>query len=367
MNSTMGADVDARPSGASTAASARPGPALLPVPGSVVRFDPVASADDVLRHVRHVPIASPAARMLATAHGIALDTVSGSGRRARIRVDDVRAQIDARDNARPTAATTSASPESAHSAPPAPTPAAIPPGYATVPHTVVALSPRRRAIAEHMLRSRATSAHASVETDIDLGPLSTIRNELNAGRRAQQHKAMSFLPLIARATVVALRHYPNLNATVVGNDLLQWNAVNFGIAVNTPVGLLVPVVRDAHELTAGSIADRIGEASLRARERRITADELVGGTFTISNVGSVGPVLGSPVINQPQVAILVTGAVMRRPWVLTQADGTESIGIRPIMRANLTFDHRVIDGAEAGRCLDLLREHLETWPIGAYR
>ncbi|WP_219413774.1 dihydrolipoamide acetyltransferase family protein [Pseudonocardia nigra] len=351
--------------------SAPPVSAVLPAPGIVVRFDPEASADEVLRRATRSPIASPAARQLTAAHDVTLDDVTGTGRQGRVRVDDVRLHVEAHLPAQAPAPQAPAPQVSPSTSPPV-SPATsgegqVPSGYSTVPYTAVRLSPRRRAIAEHMLRSRATSAHASVEAEIDLGRLSAIRDELNEARRIRQRKTMSFLPLIARATVVALRTHRELNASVAGNQLLQWTSVNLGFAVDTPEGLLVPVVREADELTAESIADRIADASGRARERRITADELTGGTFTISNLGSVRSVSGIPVINQPQVAILVTGAVVRRPWVQTLADGTESIGIRPIMRANLTFDHRVIDGAEAGRCLNLIREHLESWPTDAYQ
>lgn len=350
-----------------------PGPATagIPRPGEVIRFDPEASVAALLGNASRSPIASPGARRTATERGVDLDAVVGTGRQGRITQHD----IDAHSASAPVPSATGTTAPSApkqrsgetSSMSEAPTSDGLPPGYAGEPHTSVRLSSKRRAIAEHMVRSRATSAHASVEVEFDLGMLDGVRQEVNADLAARNGKPLSYLPFVARAVVVALREYPDLNASLVGDRLLTWHRVHLGIAVDTEEGLLVPVLRDADELTAQAIAQRINDLASQVRERAARVTDLRGGTFTISNVGSVGPVTGSPIINQPQVAILVLGAAVRRPWVCRSQDGSETIGIRPIMQATLTFDHRVVDGARAGRFLEQIRHNVQTWSVAAYR
>ena len=177
---------------------------------------------------------------------------------------------------------------------------------------------------------------------------------------------VSYLALIARAACDALREFPSLNATFEEERLLRWGEVNMGIAVDTPRGLLVPVVRGCDRLRADGITSAIADLAERARTNKLTADDMRAGTFTISNPGSLGGVSAMAIINQPQVAILGTAAIVRRPWVVADPHGEETIGIRPIMRLALTYDHRAVDGAEATRCVVRIKELLEGSDASAY-
>jgi 2-oxoglutarate dehydrogenase E2 component (dihydrolipoamide succinyltransferase) len=330
------------------------------------RFDPRRAAEAVLSFVpgprdgsseapRVAVPASPVARRMAAARGIDLGSVQGSGRRGRIRKADVEK-----------AGVESLSDRERKSTPPAAGADDLPPGYAGIPHEVVESSRVRLAIAEHMARSRRTAAHMTTEVDIDLAAVVRARAELNEARRAAGEPKLSYLPLIARAACVALAEHPQLNATFLGERSIRWQAVNLGVAVDTPQGLLVPVVRDCQTLTAPAIGAAIADLAERARTRRLTPDDLAGGTFTLSNPGSVGAVSAPAIINQPQVAILGIPTIQRRPWVVTDPHGEESIAIRPILRLAVTFDHRALDGADATRFAVTLKDLLESWSTAAY-
>jgi pyruvate dehydrogenase E2 component (dihydrolipoamide acetyltransferase) len=297
------------------------------------RFEPTAAAVAVIsRPGKRSPISSPVARRIAEQHGIDLTGVEGTGMRGRVRKADVLALVE-----------TDPTPQTPH-----PTPD-LPRGYEGVPHEAVPHTRQRKLIAEHMVRSRRTAAHMTTEADVDM----------SAASRARKETGASYLALIAHATCAALREFPSLNATFQEERLLQWGEVNMGIAVDTEVGLLVPVIRRCDRLDARGITDAIADLAQRARSRGLTADDMRAGTFTISNPGSLGGVSGMAIINQPQVAILGTPAIVRRPWVVTDEHGDETIGIRPIMRLALTYDHRAVDGAEATRCVVRIKQLLE--------
>lgn len=315
------------------------------------RFDPVAAAAALLPQTgtsRRI-VASPVARRLAAEHGVDLGSVSGSGIHGRIRKPDVLAAIERR----PAAAQ-------------APAPADLLRGYDDVPREVVPLSRQRSVMAEHMIRSRQTAAHMTTEAEVDVSAMQRARAELNAPRLAAGERRLTALAFIARATCAALAEYPDLNATFDGTQLIRWGEVNMGIAVDTEQGLIVPVIRGCERLTTPAIGDAIAAIAALARARKLTPDHVRAGTFTISNPGSVGGISAMAIINQPQVGILGTPAIVRRPIVVTDADGQESIAIRPLTTLALTFDHRVIDGAYATRCVVRIKELLETWPASAY-
>jgi 2-oxoglutarate dehydrogenase E2 component (dihydrolipoamide succinyltransferase) len=236
-----------------------------------------------------------------------------------------------------------------------------------VPYDEVPTSRIRRLTAEHMSRSRRTAAHMTTEVDVDLGRLTAVRSTLNALRLENGRAKLSFLPFVARATCAALLEHRDLNATFEMERLLRWGEVNLGIAVDTPRGLMVPVVRSAERLTVDSLASSIVDVAERVRGGRMETDDFRAGTFTISNPGSVGAVSAPAIINQPQVAILGMPAIVRRPWVVRLSDGQETMAIRPIIRLALTFDHRAVDGAEATRCLVDIGRRLETWKEDDYR
>jgi len=314
------------------------------------RFDPAAAAEEVVsRPGTHAGgrACSPLARRIAEQNGIDLAGVRGSGLRGRIRKADVLAVLEG-------ASPAPASPDGG-----------LPRGYDDVPYELVPTSRQRRLIAEHMIRSRQTAAHMTTEAEVDMSAAGRARETLNASR-AQASGRVSYLALIARATCVALREFPNLNATFELEHHIRWGEVNLGIAVDTELGLLVPVIRSCERLTASAIADAIADLATRARSRRLTPDDMRAGTFTISNPGSLGAASAMAIINQPQVAILGTPAIIRRPVVVADAHGGETIGIRPMMTLALTFDHRAVDGAEATRCVVRIKELLERWDAAAY-
>ncbi len=349
------------------------------------RFDPRAAAEAVLSLLERAPAASggsvaasPVARRMAARHGVDLASVQGSGRNGRIRKGDVEAAIAAGGATATTAAPAGASATGARSSPPtqpSPTarpepspsgPTTLPPGYEAIPHQVVQTSRVRQVIAEHMVRSRQTAAHMTTEVDVDLSAVVRARAELNAARAAAGEAKLSYLPLIARAACAALAEHPRLNSTFLGERTILWQPVNLGVAVDTPEGLLVPVIKDCDRLTAPGIGDAIADLAERARTRRLAPDDLAGGTFTLSNPGSVGAVSAPAIINQPQVAILGVPTIQRRPWVVADEHGNEAIAIRPILRLAVTFDHRAVDGADATRFAVAVKDRLEAWDAADY-
>jgi 2-oxoglutarate dehydrogenase E2 component (dihydrolipoamide succinyltransferase) len=320
-------------------------PARMDYAAEVDAVVPVAAGD--------VPVASPVARRVAAEHGIALQEVAGSGHRRRIRKSDVLAAIEAR------------------AAAPAPQPVAagergLPRGYEDVAHRIVATSPTRRAIAEHMVMSRRTAAHMTTEVEVDMHRVVAVRAALNARRVAEGLPKLSFLPFVARAACSALPDFPALNATYDGNRLIHWRDVNLSIAVDTDRGLLAPVIRGCDRLTVAGIAERVAELAARARDHALTPEDMRGGTFTLSNPGSAGAVSAMAIINQPQTAILGMPVIVKRPTVITGPGGEDLVAIRPILQLALTFDHRALDGAEATRGAVAIKTRLETWDESAY-
>jgi len=316
--------------------------------------------------------ASPAARRLAADLGVDVASVTGTGGGGHVtRADVQRRATDWPESPHPATAPRPAAAPPAAPAPPTQPPSAspgeLPAGYEDVPYDAVPTSRIRRVTAEHMTRSRHTAAHMTTEVDVDLGLLTDVRAALNAQRQRAGQGKLSFLPFIARAACAALLEHRDLNATFETERLLRWGEVNLGIAVDTPRGLMVPVVRGAEQLTVESLATRIVEVAERVRDGRMEADDFRAGTFTISNPGSVGAVSAPAIINQPQVAILGMPTIVRRPWVVLLPDGQETIAIRPILRLALTFDHRAVDGADATRCLVDVRRRLEAWGVDDYR
>jgi pyruvate dehydrogenase E2 component (dihydrolipoamide acetyltransferase) len=325
------------------------------------RFDPVAAAEAAVPaggRRDSAPLSSPVARRIAAEHQIDIASVRGGGRQGRIRKADVLAAIDG-----------SGRDTSTGRAPAPPTPGdvhSLPRGYDAVAYEIIPTSPQRRAIAEHMVRSRHTAAHMTTEVDVNMHLVTRARAELNSERVPAGQPKLSFLSFVARAACAALAEFPDLNATFEPERLIRWQEVNLGVAVDTERGLLVPVIRRCGDLSVTDIADAIADLAERARTRRLTADDMAGGTFTISNPGSVGAASAMAIINQPQVGILGMPAIARRPWVVDGPDGEEVIVPRPILRLALTFDHRALDGAYATRCAVRIREHLESWDAAAY-
>lgn len=324
--------------------------------GAVI--DAAAAAAALMDHLptRSQPAASPMARRRARALGIDLASVRGSGRNGRVCIQDVISAARL-ESAPALLAGGARSPKG---------PLTMPLGYENVPHEIVVTTPHRRAISEHMIRSRTTAAHMTTEVDVDMTKVSQVRQQVNLAREAGGHSRVSFLSFIAKVSSSTLRGFPDINATFQHERSIRWLEVNLGVAVDTPSGLVVPVLRSADQLDVTQLADGIATLAERARARKLVPDDLASGTFTISNPGSVGAVSAPAIINQPQVAILGVPTIQRRPWVVTTDEGVEGISILPILRLALTFDHRAVDGADATRFLVEVRDRLETWEIGAY-
>jgi pyruvate/2-oxoglutarate dehydrogenase complex dihydrolipoamide acyltransferase (E2) component len=214
------------------------------------------------------------------------------------------------------------------------------------------LSRMRRSIGEHMKRSLETAATCTTWIEADMSRIEAARKQLG----------LTALAFVARATIAALREHPELNATLEGDDYTQYQAVHLGIAVSLGEnGLIVPVVHDAHEFSVEGLGARIKDLARRARAGELSPDEVRGGTFTITNPGQFGSIMATPIINQPQVAILDLEAVIKRPVVVTDADGNDSIAIRPMTILGLSWDHRALDGAIAAQFLAAVKRHLEGW------
>jgi 2-oxoglutarate dehydrogenase E2 component (dihydrolipoamide succinyltransferase) len=282
-------------------------------------------------------------RALLDEHGLSPDDVAGSGRDGRITRNDVLAAVASRSR-----------PAAAQRIPPSPATGSRP--VADVPRAgpdddVVEFTKARRATAEHMVRSLATSAHTLVATEVDYHHVDPVR------RRA----GLSYLPFVARAMIDALREHPHLNASVGDDELIVHRRIHLGIAVDVGFeALVVPVVKDAGDLRLVALADAVAAQADKARHKRLTGDDLSGGTFTITNVGAYGTVVTAPVINQPQVAILSTDAVRMRPTAVRTEAGEWVVAVHPLGNLSLSFDHRAVDGAYAAAFLARIRELLET-------
>jgi 2-oxoglutarate dehydrogenase E2 component (dihydrolipoamide succinyltransferase) len=243
-------------------------------------------------------------------------------------------------------------------APPAPSPAAPPslPSAAAPRTRIEPLSPMRIKIAEHMVLSKRTSAHVTTIHRVDMTKVVKMRERSKAEFQAAYGFSLTYLPFLARAAAAALRHFPLLNASLDGGNIIYHNDINIGIAVALENGLIVPVVHDADEKNVAGLQRAIVDLATRARTRQLKPDEVQGGTFSITNFGSYGSLVGTPIINQPQVAIMGVGTVEKTPVVIDDA-----IAIRSICLLSLSFDHRLIDGALADQFMSKVKQVLEEW------
>jgi pyruvate dehydrogenase E2 component (dihydrolipoamide acetyltransferase) len=257
-------------------------------------------------------------------------------------------------------------------APPVPAPpvpvAAAPPAPGMPGEVLEPMTAMRRGIAEHMRRSLDTSAHVTSAIEVDMSRVVALRKKLKPEYEANHGVNVTYLAFVARAVVETIKDYPWINGEMRGEQIVTRGYVNLGFAVELAdgKGLIVPVLRNAETLNLLGIAKGVTDIAQRARDKKLLPDEVQGGTFTITNPGGYGTFHGTPVISQPQAAILGTYAVVKRPWVIQDEMGQDVIAIRPIMNVTLTYDHRLVDGALAGRFLRDLRERLETWDEAAY-
>jgi 2-oxoglutarate dehydrogenase E2 component (dihydrolipoamide succinyltransferase) len=319
-------------------------PVVTPPP--VVPVAPVATA----------PISQPAdayvtplVRKLASELGVNLASVKGTGIGGRIRREDV--ELAAPKISAPVAATSVAPVATRTSAP------AI--AVSPLRGTTVTMSRLRKVIAARMVESLQVSAQLTTVIEVDVTKIARLRDKSKASFEAREGVKLSFLPFFAVATCEALKQHPVLNSSVEGDQITYHGAEHLGIAVDTERGLLVPVIQNAGDLNMGGIARKISDLAARTRDNKVTPDELGGGTFTLTNTGSRGALFDTPIINQPQVAILGLGAIVKRPMVVRGEDGGETIAIRSMVYLGLSYDHRVVDGADAARFLVTLKERLE--------
>jgi pyruvate dehydrogenase E2 component (dihydrolipoamide acetyltransferase) len=317
---------------------------------------------------------SPVVRRLVNEHGLDPDSITGTGPGGRVTRDDVLDHIDATGataQAPAPAAAPTPTPTPTAAPAPAPEPAAAPaPRPATPPappaavgerDTTVSLSKIRRLTGDHMVMSKATSPHAFSVVEVDFANVDVVRGKVKDDWKAAHGFSLTYLPFIARAVIDGLREFPHLNASVGETDLIVHNYVDLGIAVDLDYdGLLAPVVRNAETKRLAAIASEISDLADRARTRKLSPDEISGGTFTLTNNGSAGSVLTMPIINQPQVAIISTDAIVRKPVVTSGPDGGEAIAIHPVGNLAMSWDHRAFDGAYAARFLARVKEILET-------
>jgi 2-oxoglutarate dehydrogenase E2 component (dihydrolipoamide succinyltransferase) len=314
---------------------------------------------------------SPVVARIASEHNIDPTQVPGTGTGGRVTKKDIQAFIEAGP---PEVAAPEAPAEAPAPAPPPAAPAvqaqAAPaasgdpaPGESFEP-----MSAMRRGIAEHMRRSLDTSAHVTSAIEVDMSKVVSIREKLKKEYQSAYGVNPTYLAFVARATTETLREYPYVNGELRGDKIVTRSYVNLGFAVELAdgKGLIVPIVKNAETLNLLGMAKGIAEIAKRARDKQLTPDDVVGGTFTITNPGGYGTFHGTPVISQPQAAILGTYAIVKRPWVITDDNGADAIAIRSIMNVTLTYDHRLVDGAYAGRFLRDLRERLQTWGESDY-
>jgi len=341
---------------APVAAPAAPKPAPVVVAPAPVVAAPVVSVPAPVAAVVTQPVdayVTPLVRKLANELGINLATVKGTGIGGRIRREDVEAL------SKPAAPTYSA-PAPTVSAPSAPSASkSAPVAVSPLRGTTVTMSRLRKVIAARMVESLQVSAQLTTVVEVDVTKISRLREKAKASFEVREGVKLSYLPFFAVAVCEALKQHPVLNSSVEGDQITYHGTEHLGIAVDTERGLLVPVIANAGDLNMGGIARKISELAARTRDNKVTPDELGGGTFTLTNTGSRGALFDTPIINQPQVAILGLGAVVKRPMVVRGEDGGETIAIRSMVYLGLSYDHRVVDGADAARFLVTLKERLE--------
>ena len=328
------------PPPAQVVAAPRVSAPVTPPPASVAPAAPVSQPADAY--------VTPLVRKLASELGINLSQVKGTGIGGRIRREDVEAL------ARPAAPVASVAVAS--------TPSAAKPAVVAVSPlrgTTVTMSRLRKVIAARMVESLQVSAQLTTVVEVDVTKIARLRDRAKASFESREGVKLSFLPFFAVAVCEALKQHPVLNSSVEGDQITYHGTEHLGIAVDTERGLLVPVIANAGDLNMGGIARKISDLAARTRDNKVTPDELGGGTFTLTNTGSRGALFDTPIINQPQVAILGLGAIVKRPMVVRGEDGGETMAIRSMVYLALSYDHRIVDGADAARFLLTLKERLE--------
>ena len=327
-------------------------PAPIPPPPPAEKRDGSATTAEDLRRTK----SSPLVRKIAQEHNVDISKLEGTGLSGRVTKNDILSFIES--GAAPAPASTAAAPVTPA---PAPTyePVAPPPPRPQLGDRVESMSVMRKKIAEHMVLSRRTSAHVTTVYEIDMTRVARLRDEHRDEFYQRTGTKLTFMPFIFEAVNKALRKFPIFNAQVSGEQIIYKQDINLGMAVALDWGLIVPVIKRADDLSISGLARTANDLADRARTKQLKPDEVTGGTFTITNPGVFGGLFGTPIINQPQLAILGVGKIEKRAKVMTTVDGDDFIGIRWMAYFALSFDHRVIDGADAERFLAFVKDQLE--------
>ncbi|GAA0342592.1 2-oxoglutarate dehydrogenase, E2 component, dihydrolipoamide succinyltransferase [Micropruina glycogenica] len=343
-------------------APAAPAPSA-PAPAAPAAAAPAPAAPAASSDSDDAGYVTPLVRKLAAQHGVQLSGVKGTGVGGRVRKQDVLAAAEAAKKAAEAPAPAAAP---AAAAPSAPAPAAAPAAQAAPPEgskrgTTEKISRMRSVIAKRMVESLQIAAQLTGTVEVDLTNISKLRARAKDDFKAREGASLSYLPFICKAVCEALKQFDKVNASmdVEAGTITYHDAEHLGIAVDTERGLLVPVIRDAGDLSLAGLAKKIGDVAARSRTNKISPDELSGGTFTITNYGSAGTLFDTPIINQPQAAILGTGALVKRPMVIKDPALGEVIAVRDMMYLSLSYDHRLVDGADAARFLSVVKARLE--------
>jgi 2-oxoglutarate dehydrogenase E2 component (dihydrolipoamide succinyltransferase) len=342
---------------------AKPAPAPPPAPAPAPPAPPAKSAEPTVEELRRTK-SSPLVRKIAEEHNVDISRLEGTGLSGRVTKNDILSFIESGTTAAAPSAPSPAAPRKPEA--PAATPAAPaelpapPPPRPQMGDRVEQMSMMRKKIAEHMVLSRRTSAHVTTVYEIDMTRVAKLREQYRDTFFERTGTKLTFMPFIFEAVNKGLRKFPIFNAQVSGDQIIYKQDINLGMAVALDWGLIVPVIKRADDLSISGLARAANDLADRARTKQLKPDEVTGGTFTITNPGVFGGLFGTPIINQPQLAILGVGKIEKRPKVMTSPDGDDFLAIRWLAYFALSFDHRVIDGSDAERFLAFLKEELES-------
>lgn len=344
--------------GTSPAAASSAAPSS-PAPASAAPSAGTASAAPASASVGEAPRSSPLVRKIASENHIDLKGISGTGASGRITKQDILGRLEGAPAPAPAPAPSATAPSAP--APSAPVPAASAPASAPAPGSLVPLTKMRSIIAKRMVESKATSPHVHTVFKVDMTRIVRLREKEKNKYEQRNGVKLTYMPFITRAAVQALRKHPIVNALMQGDAILYNKNINIGIAVALEWGLIVPVIKQAEEKSFLGIARSIADLAERARGKKLATDEVAGGTFTLTNSGIFGEQFGTPIIAQPQSAILGIGGLSKEAVVLTDKDGQDTIAVRTVQYFTLGFDHRTIDGADAGKFMSDFKAYLENW------
>ncbi len=334
------------------AAPAKPAPAAMPVPAPRPSPVPAPATKGGNGGERRV-FASPLVRRIARQEGVDVNQLAGSGWKGRVTKKDIEEHLSRGAVPAPVVVARSAASVAAHSPVPGPTPVASRDRVRVVPMTNMQVK-----VAEHMVHSRRTSAHVTTFFEVDMSKVVEIREREKENYETVYGTKLTYTHFYAMAAVQTLKEFPLFNASVDGNNILYKSDINLGVAVAVPEGLIVPVVRNCEEKSFLGVVRGVNDVAERAKTKKLTLNDIQGGTFTITNPGSYGGLMATPIINQPQVAILGIGSIQKRPVVIHDA-----IAIRSMCYIDLSFDHRVINGIDAEKFMARVKDILQTWNI----